>query len=128
MKMIFDLAILREANNARQNIWCELDRDGVLPDITYRAVELGGECGEALNVVKKLERERLGWRGSRATLDELADEIADVIICADLLASAAGIDLAEAVRKKFNASSEKLDLPIRIDPAGSHYVTVKLAK
>jgi len=41
--------------------------------LLFRGVELGGEAGEALNVIKKLERERLGWRGSRATPEQLAD-------------------------------------------------------
>ena len=66
------------------------------------------------NVVKKLERERLGLRGSRATLEDLADELADVVICADLLAKAANINLDEAVARKFNKTSEKYNLPIRL--------------
>ncbi len=66
--------------------------------------------GEACNVVKKLERERHGWRGSRATLDDLAQELADVVICADLCAVTAGIDLDAAVVAKFNATSRKQGL------------------
>lgn len=103
---------LRAANEEREKLWCA-DGDPV-PDLLFRAVELGGEVGEALNVVKKLERERHGWRGSRASKEDLASELADVIICADLLASAAGIDLAAAVAEKFNATSEKVGLPTRL--------------
>lgn len=98
----------RAANEARQNLWCE--GGDPKPDLSFRGVELAGEVGEALNVVKKLERERHGWRGSRASIEDLASEIADVIIGADLLAEAAGIDLAAAVAEKFNATSEKVGL------------------
>ena len=101
-----DLADLHAANIARQAEWCP----DQVPDLSFRGNELGGECGEAQNVIKKLERERLGWRGSRATLDDLGQELADVVICADLCAITAGIDLAAAVRAKFNATSEKVGL------------------
>ena len=101
---------LRMADMARQKVWDPTDQ--ITP--TYRATELAGEVGEACNVVKKLERERLGIRGSRATKEQLAEELADVIICVDLLAMEFGIDLGEAVRTKFNATSEKYGLPTRL--------------
>lgn len=102
---------LREANAARQVLW---DAGGQI-DLSYRGNELAGETGEACNVIKKLERERLGIRGSRDTLAHLAEELADVVICADLIALAAGIDLDAAVRDKFNATSAKIDLPTRLE-------------
>ena len=80
----------------------------------FFATELGGECGEALNVVKKLEREKLGLRGSCATPDDLAGELADVVIVAAILASEYNIDLPGAVVKKFNATSDKLRLSTKI--------------
>lgn len=101
---------LREANKHRQALWCP---DGA-PDLSFRGVELGGEAGEALNVIKKLERERHGWVGSRATKDQLAEELADVIIVADLIANEVGIDLGEAVKAKFNATSHKVGIPVFI--------------
>lgn len=103
---------LREANEHRQREW---DRDNKIT-LAFRGNELGGECGEAQNVIKKLERERLGIRGSRATLDDLADELADVVICADLIAMQVGIDLKEAVRRKFNRTSEANNLRTRLVP------------
>lgn len=100
-------ATLREANDARQKLW------GV-KDPMFAAVELAGEVGEALNVVKKLERERLGMAGSRATVQELADELGDVVICCDLLAKVFGIDLDRATAEKFNKTSRKMGFPILI--------------
>jgi len=101
---------LRMADIAREKVW---DPDDLIT-LTYRSTELAGEVGEACNVVKKLERERLGIRGSRATKEQLAEELADVIICVDLLAMEFNIDLSEAVRAKFNATSVKYDLPTRL--------------
>ena len=101
---------LRMADMARQKVWDPTDQI----TLTYRSTELAGEVGEACNVVKKLERERLGIRGSRATKELLAEELADVIICVDLLAMEFGIDLGEAVRGKFNATSEKYGLPTKL--------------
>lgn len=101
---------LRAANRARQAEW---DKDNRIT-LTYRANELAGEVGEACNVAKKIERERLGIAGSRATLDQLAEELADVIICADLVAMAEGIDLDAAVARKFNATSQKVGLTTRL--------------
>lgn len=104
---------LREANLARQAEW---DPDDQIT-LSYRGNEMAGEVGEACNVIKKLERERMGIRGSRDTVAHLAEELADVIICADLIASAAGIDLDQAVRDKFNATSEKVGLKTRMEIA-----------
>lgn len=101
---------LRSANVARQDEW---DQDGQIT-AAYRGNELAGEVGEACNVIKKLERERLGILGSRATVDELADELADVLICADLIAMHYSIDLEAAIARKFNATSEKVGLSTRL--------------
>lgn len=101
---------LREANIARQAEWDSGQQIG----LTFRATELGGEVGEALNVIKKLERERLGIRGSRATREDLASELADVVICVDLIAMGEGIDLDAAIAGKFNATSEKVGLKTRL--------------
>lgn len=103
---------LRSANQARQQEW---DQDNRIT-IEYRGNELAGEVGEACNVIKKIARERLGIRGSRASLAQLAEELADVVICADLIAMDAGISLARAIADKFNATSEKYGLATRICP------------
>jgi NTP pyrophosphatase (non-canonical NTP hydrolase) len=126
--MSLTLKALREANETRQREW---DRDERIT-LAYRSNEFGGEVGEALdeaisalllgaaggrvqNIAKKLERERLGIRGSRSTLERLAEELADVVICADLLAMHEGIDLAAAVKAKFNATSAANGLATRLE-------------
>lgn len=127
------LSALQAANIARQAEWCPYQ----VPDLSFRGNELAGEAGEVSealilhsaeigravgrtsNVIKKLERERHEWRGSRATKADLADELADVVICADLCAVTAGIDLGAAVIRKFNATSDKVGISVRLsaDPA-----------
>jgi len=101
---------LRIANIRRQKEW----DTGNQIDASYRGNELAGEVGEACNVIKKLERERLGIKGSRDTIDHLAEELADVIICVDLICMQYEIDLGAAVRRKFNQTSAKIGLQTRI--------------
>lgn len=72
---------LRKANEIRQGEW----DPGSKITLDYRGNELMGEAGELCNMLKKMDRERLGLRGSRVTLEDLAAEMADVVICSDLL-------------------------------------------
>lgn len=102
---------LREANAIRDKEW---DPEGELNGL-FEAVALGGECGEALNVVKKMERERMGLVGSRANLNDLGSELADIIICVDNLARYYGLNLNYWVPAKFNATSEKYGLKTRME-------------
>lgn len=95
---------LRSANVARQAAWCPEQ----IPDLSFRGNELAGETGEVCNVIKKLERARQGWRGSRDTVEHLAEELADVVICADLIGIAAGIDLERAVVESSTLRRSKL--------------------
>jgi NTP pyrophosphatase (non-canonical NTP hydrolase) len=76
---------------------------------------MAGEVGEACNVVKKIRRIENGTNTAKdpQTFDAcrimLADELADTIIYADLLAARLGIDLGEAVRNKFNEVSRRMN-------------------
>ena len=110
------MSTLRKANLARHIEWWKTADGGfpTKPSLSFRGNELAGEVGEACNVIKKLERERLGIAGSRATRDQLADELADVLICADLIAMDLDIDLDAAVVRKFNDTSELLGLATRM--------------
>ncbi|WEK05752.1 MAG: MazG-like family protein [Candidatus Devosia phytovorans] len=101
---------LQAAHIERQEEWCPDQK----PDLSFRGNEMAGEVGEACNVIKKLERERQGWRGSRDTVEHLGEELADVVHTAILVAITAGIDLGPLVVKKFNDTSEKNGLGTRL--------------
>jgi NTP pyrophosphatase (non-canonical NTP hydrolase) len=78
-----------------------------------------GEAGEAANVVKKLRRVETGHVGALdgaadVLRTKLGDEIADVYLYLDLLATKAGIDTQAAVVRKFNAVSEREGMPERL--------------
>lgn len=105
-----EFELLRQANIRRDAIWDSERRITAL----FRATELSGELGEACNVIKKLEREKMGLRGSRETLEHLSEELADIIICVDLVAMHYDIDLWYEVRQKFNATSVKQNIHVTI--------------
>ena len=106
------LETLRAMNAKRQVEWGGGSASKF--SLSFHGNELAGETGEACNVVKKLEREALGLPGSRATKEQLAEELADVVICADLVALTAGVDLYAAVPRKFNATSAKVGLTTKM--------------
>jgi hypothetical protein len=119
---------LRTANWRRNKEW---DPNGDVGAF-WRASEMAGEAGEmgeallaCLNVmiavgkvnntIKKLERERLGIKGSRTDMSALGRELADVIITTDLAAMHYGIDLWGATRWTFNATSDKQGLKTHLE-------------
>lgn len=106
---------LQVACAARQLEW---KRGAELP-LSYAGNELGGECGEAQNVIKKLERERYGLAGSRDTVEHLAAELADVLICVQLIANQLGIDMDLAVQTTFNKTSTANGFLTHIDFYGT---------
>lgn len=107
------LKLLAEMNAQRHAEW---DRNAKVT-IEYRGNELAGEVGELCNILKKMARERNGMVGSRATKEEAADELADVIICASLIAMDLGIDdVWYAVKRKFNKTSIKYGLKTMFTP------------
>lgn len=62
---------------------------------------IAGEAGELCNLLKKMRR------GESVPLQDVADEIADVVIYLDLLAAELGVDLGAAIASKFNKVSER---------------------
>lgn len=82
-----NMLALRRANVARDREWNPDQKC----DLAFWGVELAGEVGEACNIIKKIAREQMGMRGSRAKVQDLADELADVVICVDLLALSIGV-------------------------------------
>lgn len=108
------LKLLRKANIARDKEW----NPNKLLSLSFRGNELGGEVGEAQNILKKLERERLGLVGSRSTPEKLAEELADVMICVDLIAMEFGLNMEAAIAAKFNKTSRERGLSVML-PEGN---------
>ena len=104
---------LRDANQRRHKEWATQGE----VSLSFRGVELGGEAGEVLNEIKKLERVRFGLAGGKSDLNGLKDELADVLICVDLIAMDLDIDLGDAIRSKFNRTSVKYGLATQFEAA-----------
>lgn len=98
----------RAANILRDKEW----NPNNLLSLTFRGNELGGEVGEAQNIIKKIEREKLGLVGSRANWNDLAEELSDVVICCDLIAMEFDIDLGYYIPRKFNKTSSQRGLNV----------------
>ena len=85
---------------------------------------IAGETGELCNIIKKIKRGDFGKYpleendGVNDTKQSLADELADIIIYADLLSQKAGINLREAVKEKFNKKSDKIGCKIKLEGTG----------
>lgn len=114
---MFTLGQLSDQNAARRDRWHTGADDWTGADWSNA---MCGEAGEAANLVKKLRRHETGIGSQYNTpdrgplLEALGEEIADVIIYADLLALHYGIDTQAAVEGKFNRVSEAQGFPERI--------------
>lgn len=92
---------LRKANTKRATTskFADTCKDWIVSDW---AMAMMGEGGEACNLIKKARR------GEPVSQSDIAKEIADTIIYADLLAHHLGIDLGSAIRQKFNEVSRRI--------------------
>lgn len=115
--------VLRGANDRRQQEWPGNDK----ADTAFRALEVAGEAGELCEAVKKFLRAERGIKGSTATPEEIAAEMGDLLVSLDLLASSLGINLGEAVRLKFNATSEKYGMRTYIGSDGDWHLKPEAA-
>lgn len=115
-------ADLRRANVSRlpefrdrQGRVCHKPIDGQPPGYDWSLSQWSnavcGELGEAANLIKKIERGDFDLESARA---ELGDELCDVATYLDLLAHRAGIDLGEAIKKKWNEVSERVGSSVRV--------------
>jgi NTP pyrophosphatase (non-canonical NTP hydrolase) len=96
---------LRDANVRRcEDVFHVLDEWS----LTDWGCAMAGEVGEACNLIKKRRR------GEEIDSDDIAEEVADVVIYADLLLARLGKDLGEAVRAKFNKVSQRRGSQIRL--------------
>jgi NTP pyrophosphatase (non-canonical NTP hydrolase) len=69
---------------------------------------IAGEAGELANFLKKKVRDGVDNK------DDIAKEMADVIIYIDLLSSLLEIDLPAAIRNKFNEVSDRKGVDIKL--------------
>ena len=114
------LTALAQQNAARVKLWHHGETSPWSGADWSNAMQ--GEAGEAGNIVKKLRRHETGLATARdltvpILLDNLADEIADTIIYADLLAAHYGLNMAAAVIRKFNLVSERENWPQFLYPS-----------
>lgn len=119
---------LRAGNITRALEWNPGGKDMGGP---FAACELAGEVGEAIeamgaalgmamatgaicNATKKAERARAGIAGGVDAAVDLGRELADVVICADLVAMRLGVNLGDAIVEKFNLTSRERGFATRI--------------
>jgi NTP pyrophosphatase (non-canonical NTP hydrolase) len=102
-------------NNGRV---CHSEQDGSDWSPAQWLQAVVGELGEYANLRKKVER---GDYTAAEAKPMLADELADVVIYLDILASQLGINLGDAVMHKWNKTSEKVGCPMYIDAEDWHY-------
>jgi NTP pyrophosphatase (non-canonical NTP hydrolase) len=93
----------------------KVDGEKKVPLLSYWGNALAGEVGEACNIIKKIDRAKLGWKGSPApSVEKLADELADAKIYIALLEADLGIDGDAALERVFNRKSEELGMTTRL--------------
>lgn len=73
-----------------------------------------GELGEFANLRKKVLRGDMSMEDAK---QDLADELADVVIYIDILASRLGVDLGAAVVSKFDRVSDRVGCDVKLQPA-----------
>lgn len=100
------LSALRAKNKQRQAEWTGNE----VADLSFRTIELAGETGELCEAIKKHLRATKGIHGTQSSIEDIIDEVGDVLISLDLLCMELGIDLEQAVTRKFNKTSDKYGL------------------
>ena len=114
-------ATLRAANVKRCEKWHPAGIGSWSPSDWLTAVM--GELGELASEVKMHNRERDGLVGNKEELapkerqQRMAKEAADVAIYLDLFCAERGIDLGDAIVRKFNEVSERAGFSDRL-PVG----------
>lgn len=90
--------------------------------ITFFTTALAGEVGELCNLIKKIEREKVGGLDAGSThkvkdisKKMLEEEIGGIFIYLDLLSAILDIDLEQAIITTFNIKSEQHKLPYKYE-------------
>ena len=87
---------------------------GSFTHVEREALRLLREVAAIANLIKKLERERRGWPGSRANLEDVDRMLQNLMGRLGLVAFYYSLDLNEATARKFNATSHKVGLVTRL--------------
>lgn len=89
--------------------------------ISYWGMAMMGEGGELCNLLAKIERVNAGAVDagnsiamSEITKEKLAEEIGGIVIYLAILSRYLGIDLETAMIDTFNAKSEKIGYPVKL--------------
>ena len=106
-------AHLREVNIDRVSYFGHGDLENGWNEAEWGCA-IAGEVGELCNILKKIIRRAEFDSTIDVLKDQAANELADVIIYADLIAAKLGVDLGAVVCEKFNVSSYKYDFPQRL--------------
>lgn len=112
--MSLSLGTLREVSAKRGVEWMGKPNDDG-SDLSFCAIELAGETGEALNAIKKYLRAQKGVAGGVLDVHPIAEELADIVICVDRVAESLKIDLSKAIVQKFNKTSDKYGLSTKLN-------------
>ena len=106
-----DLQELRAANVARQAEWGGNEQ----ADLEFRALEVADETGELCGAVKKLVRAQRGITGSTLSVGDVADEMGDVMISIDLLASQLDLALPWPGMAGSGGTASEINMALRLD-------------
>lgn len=87
--------------------------------VRTKAAHLATDTLLLCNSLKKLERERRGWVGSRADPNDVLRRLTNIMAMLGCVASYLHIDLTAATEEKFNATSVKNGLATRLYLRGS---------
>lgn len=111
------MAQFQTLNAARVDIWHAEGEPWTLADWTNA---MGGECGEAMNVAKKIRRIQTGTGGNTkgetlpTLVDDLMFELADTVTYAFCVADFLQLSLEPYVVNKFNEVSDKQGIEVKI--------------
>lgn len=86
--------------------------------LLFWATAVGGETGELLNFIKKLERGDYDTDKHSPSYikfeQNVSDEVADIVIYLDMLMQKLGLDLGSAIIQKFNRTSNEKNVPFKL--------------
>lgn len=102
--------------NARGEL-CHSEKDGSDWNLAEWLNAIAGETGEACNIAKKLRRGDFGKPGGftyQLMCHELAKELADIVIYADIACRRCGHMLGDVVEAKFNEVSDRIGVNIKL--------------